>query len=229
MEDSAYSSYNALQSKVEIRAWHGLTMLSSYAFAKSIDNLSADVQGYSSQDPNNNNAEKGPSDFDVRHRWVTSVNYALPFGKQGSSIFSHVVRDWELGSIFTMQSGLPFTPSISTDSANTGTSRRPNRIGTGELVTRTLSRDFDVSAFRVPVAYTYGNSGRNILYGRGFTNWDFITVRNFISRSPSSSNFAPSSSISPTHLRLARPSPIFSPPLPDRSSRPASPAMCSLH
>jgi hypothetical protein len=184
VEDSAYSTYNALQSKIEIRAWHGLTMLSSYAFAKSIDNLSADVQGYSSQDPNNNNAEKGPSDFDVRHRWVTSINYALPFGKQGSSIFSHVVRDWELGSIYTMQSGLPFTPSISTDPANTGTSRRPDRIGTGELATRTLSRDFDVSAFRVPAAYTYGNSGRNILYGRGFTNWDFIIVRNFHIKEP---------------------------------------------
>jgi hypothetical protein len=184
VEDSAYSSYNALQTKVEVRGWRGLTMLSSYAFAKSIDNLSADVQGYSSQDPNNNNAEKGASDFDVRHRWVTSVNYVLPFGRNGSGILNHVVRDWELGSIFTVQSGLPFTPSISTDSANTGTSRRPDRIGTGELTTRTLSRDFDVSAFRVPAAYTYGNSARNILYARGFKNWDFIAVRNFRIKEP---------------------------------------------
>jgi len=184
VEDSGYSTYNALQTKVEVRGWHGLTMLSSYAFAKSIDNLSSDVQGYSSQDPNNNNAEKGPSDYDVRHRWVTSVNYAFPFGKQGSGFVSHVVRDWELGSIFIMQSGLPFTPSISTDSANTGTSRRPDRVGTGELATRTLNRDFDVSAFRVPAAYTYGNSARNVLYARRFTNWDFIAVRNFRIKEP---------------------------------------------
>jgi hypothetical protein len=184
VEDSGYSTYNALQTKVEVRGWHGLTMLSSYAFAKSIDNLSSDVQGYSSQDPNNNNAEKGPSDYDVRHRWVTSVNYAFPFGKQGRGFVSHVVRDWELGSIFIMQSGLPFTPSISTDSANTGTSRRPDRVGTGELATRTLNRDFDVSAFRVPAAYTYGNSARNVLYARRFTNWDFIAVRNFRIKEP---------------------------------------------
>jgi hypothetical protein len=31
----------------------------------------------------------------------------------------------------------------------------------------------------VPQAFTFGNSGRNILYRRGFKNWDFITVRNF--------------------------------------------------
>jgi hypothetical protein len=179
VEDSGYSSYNALQTKVEIRGWNGLSMLSSYAYAKSIDNLSTDVQGFSSQDPNNNNAEKGPSDYDVRHRWVTSLNYSLPFGRGSSGVISHVIRDWELGSIFTMQSGLPFTPSISTDSANTGTSRRPDRIGSGQLANRTLNLDFDPTAFRVPAAYTYGNSGRNILYGRGFTNWDFITVRNF--------------------------------------------------
>ena len=58
VENGGYSSYNALQTKVEIRAWQGLSLLSSYAFAKSIDNLSADVQGYSSQNPNNNNAEE---------------------------------------------------------------------------------------------------------------------------------------------------------------------------
>ena len=47
------------------------------------------------------------------------------------------------------------------------------------MESRTLLRDFDFTAFRVPAAYTYGNSGRNILYGRGFKNWDFIVLRNF--------------------------------------------------
>ena len=42
-----------------------------------------------------------------------------------------------------------------------------------------MLRDFDVAAFRVPQAFTYGNSGRNLLYARGFRNWDFIVVRNF--------------------------------------------------
>jgi hypothetical protein len=179
VENSAYSSYNAFQMKVEMREWRGLSWLGSYAFAKSLDNLSSDVQGFASQDPNNNNAEKGPSDYDVRHRYVLSANYALPFARIGRGILSHLVKNWEIGSIFTAQSGLPFTPSISTDPANTGNSRRPDRVADGSIVERTLLRDFDPAAFRVPLAFTYGNGGRNILYRRGFKNWDFITARNF--------------------------------------------------
>src|SRR5262245_57509583 len=62
VENGGYSSYRSLQGKAEIRSWRGLSFLGSYAFAKSIDNLSGDNQGFSSQDPNNNNGEKGVSD-----------------------------------------------------------------------------------------------------------------------------------------------------------------------
>ena len=179
VENGAYSTYNAFQMKVEMRAWRGLSWLSSYAFAKSLDNLSSDVQGFASQDPNNNNGEKGPSDYDVKHRYVLSANYAMPFAKGRRGVLPQLVKNWEVGSIFTVQSGLPFTPSIATDPANTGTSLRPDRIGRGTVDNRTLARDFDPSAFRLPQQFTFGNSGRNILYRRGFKNWDFIAVRNF--------------------------------------------------
>ncbi len=179
VENSAYSTYNAFQAKVEMRAWRGISWLSSYAFAKSIDNLSGDVQGFASQDPNNSNAEKGPSDYDVKQRYVFSGNWAMPFAKDSRGVLAHIVKGWELGSIVTLQSGLPFTPSIATDPANTGTSLRPDRLATGKIDNRTLARDFDPTAFRVPQAFTFGNSGRNILYRRGFRNWDLITVRNF--------------------------------------------------
>ena len=179
VENSAYSTYNAFQTKVEMRSWKGLSWLSSYAFAKSIDNLSGDVQGFASQDPNNNNGEKGPSDYDVKHRYVLSGNYALPFAKSRRSLVAQLFKNWEIGSILTLQSGFPFSPSIATDVANTGTSLRPDRVGSGTVDSRTLQRDFDPTAFRVPQSFTFGNSGRNILYRRGFKNLDFITVRNF--------------------------------------------------
>ena len=179
VENSAYSTYNAFQMKVEMRAWKGLSWLGSYAFAKSLDNLSGDVQGFASQDPNNNNAEKGPSDYDIKHRFVLSGNYAVPFARNRGGAFGHLIRNWEIGSILTLQSGSPFSPGIATDPANTGTSLRPDRIGSGAVDNRTLRLDFDPTAFRVPQPFTYGNSGRNILYRRGFKNWDFITVRNF--------------------------------------------------
>ena len=198
VENGGYSTYNAFQTKAEIRAWHGLTLLSSYAFAKSIDNLSADVQGYSSQDPNNNNGEKGVSDFDVKQRWVTSINYSVPFGKTWKGPVGYLVRDWELGSIITAQSGLPFTPSISL------TRRTQARVcvqiaSPAVSLKRVRSRDTSIhqrSVFRLE--YTFGNSGRNILYGRGFRNWDFIAVRNFRIRDRLYSSSGPSSSTSQT-------------------------------
>jgi hypothetical protein len=79
----------------------------------------------------------------------------------------------------TAQSGAPFTPAINTDPANTGTSMRPNHIGSGVLDHPTLNEWFDVSAFKVSAAYPYGNSGVNILTGPGSTNWDCCLFKNF--------------------------------------------------
>lgn len=179
VEDSGYSTYNSLQVKAQVRSWHGFSFLSSYAFAKSIDNLSTDSQGFSSQDPRNNNAEKAASDYDQRHRWVTSLNYALPLARNRRDFLGRVAQGWELGSIVTVQSNTPYTPSITSDPANTGNSKRPNRIASGTLADPTINLWFNPAAFTVPAAFTYGNSGRNILYGPGHFNWDALAMRMF--------------------------------------------------
>jgi hypothetical protein len=179
VEDSGYSTYNSLQVKAQVRSWHGLSFLSSYAFAKSIDNLSSDVQGFSSQDPRNNNAEKAASDYDQKHRWVTSLNYALPVAKNRRDFIGRLAQGWELGSIVTVQSNTPYTPSITSDPANTGNSKRPNRIASGNLAGPTINLWFNPAAFTVPAAFTYGNSGRNILYGPSHFNWDALAMRMF--------------------------------------------------
>jgi hypothetical protein len=179
VENSSGSSYHAFQGKAEIKMWRNLSMLASYAFAKSLDNLSGDVQGAATQDPRNTRLEKGPSDFDVRQRFVWSGNYGLPFGRGRRGVLAQVVKDWELGSIVTFQTGLPYSPGLSTDTANTGIIGRPERIGEGTLADRTLERDFDVAAFRVPALYTYGSASRNMLYRRGTRNWDLVAMRNF--------------------------------------------------
>jgi hypothetical protein len=119
------------------------------------------------------------SDYDVKHRWVTSFNYALPFTHAQNRWVSSIAGGWQVGSILVVQSGLPFSPSISTDPANTGTSLRPNRVASGALSDRSIYKWFDTSAFQLPAAYTYGNSGRNILYGPGFFNWDAVLMRDF--------------------------------------------------
>ena len=86
---------------------------------------------------------------------------------------------WEVAGIFMARSGLPFTPSISSDRANTGISQRPDRLGNGRLDQPTVSHWFDVNAFGIPSQFTYGNSGRNILRGDGLVQVDLTLKKLF--------------------------------------------------
>jgi hypothetical protein len=56
---------------------------------------------------------------------------------------------------------------------------RPNRIASGKLAHPNINEWFDTSAFVGPAAYTFGNSGRDILYGPPFTDMDFALSKKF--------------------------------------------------
>ena len=82
---------------------------------------------------------------------------------------------------------------MSVDISNTGTSNptggtanqnHPNRVGNGNLPAgqQTITNWFDLPAFAIPANYTYGNSGRNILYGPGWRNLDVNLNKNFVIR-----------------------------------------------
>ncbi len=118
------------------------------------------------QDPLNRLASRGSSPFDIRHRLTIAWNYALPGG-------------WQVNGINTFQTGLPFTPTLNATTINTGTGQRPDRIADGKLSDPTVDRWFDTSAFTTPALFTYGNAGRNILYGPGRVNFDFSLFKEF--------------------------------------------------
>jgi len=82
--------------------------------------------------------------------------------------------------ILGRRSGLPFTPTISTDVANIGlSSERPNRRGSGERANPTPDIWFDKTAFTVPAAFTYGNSGRYILHAGPLRFLDMSLFKEF--------------------------------------------------
>ena len=89
----ANSSYNALQSSLRKRFSHGLSLLASYTFSKSLDDVSSfNITGSASrpvagendlpQNPFDLAAERGRSMFDARHRFVLSYEWSLPWWKQ---------------------------------------------------------------------------------------------------------------------------------------------------
>jgi outer membrane receptor protein involved in Fe transport len=178
------SIYHSMQAKVERMYSNGLSLIASYTLAKSIDDTSSDF-GSGVQDANNLGLERAVSDFDYRQRFSLGYVYDLPFGtgkalKPGNPALRFLVSGWELSGIVTLQGGSPFSVRSGRDVANTGSGgQRPDRVASGVLSNPTIDHWFDTSAFVLNAPYTWGNSGRNILYGDGLANWDLSVLRKF--------------------------------------------------
>jgi hypothetical protein len=176
------STFHSLQVKAETKAWHGLNLLANYMWSKTIDdeaggNTGGDFQGYTVEDPLHPYLERGI--VGIPQRITLSAVYAFPGYKGTAAAARGILNGWSLSSILTVQSGQPFTPYLGTDPANTGTSVRPNRIGSGMLANPTPTVDFNVADFAVPALYTYGNAGNNILRSLRTSTWDAGLLRDF--------------------------------------------------
>jgi hypothetical protein len=170
----------------------GLSLLSGYTFAKSIDDGSG-IRTLGSdqlkpQDGTCVSCERGPSIFDTRHRFVTSVLYDLPLGKgrkylnRGAA--ASLIGGWELSSIWTISTGFPLGVSSGKDQSNTGHGYdRPNVVpGVSpnlDSSQRSTGEWFNIQAFALQTFGTYGNAGRNILTGPGIFSSDFSTLKSF--------------------------------------------------
>ena len=185
-EASGSSIYHSLQTRLEKRFAGSLYFLASYTWAKSIDNSSGiPASNGSSNSPQNSynlQAERGLSDFDVRHRFVLSYSYDLPFGagkrwmSQGPA--AKIFGDFQLAGIIVAQSGRPFSPVLSRDVSGTGQLQdRPNVIGNPMLDHPDPAMWFNTAAFTIPASSTFGNAGRDVLIGPGLVNQDFSLIK----------------------------------------------------
>ncbi|MBI3683546.1 MAG: TonB-dependent receptor [Acidobacteria bacterium] len=181
------STYHALLAKVERRFSGGFNLLASYTYGHSIDGGSSnnDSSDPGPQDSRNLKAHRGNSNFDIAHRFVMSGVLELPFGKgkpyATSGVMNAIAGGWQLSGIWSAQTGLPYTVTLSFDPTSTGTTARPNRIRDGSLPAgqRDPARWFDLDAFVAGPALNFGNSGRNILRAPGRRNIDLGVARTF--------------------------------------------------
>jgi len=113
-----FSYYHSLNLSLKgSNIWNtGITMTTNYTWAHSIDNLSSTFSESSNNfnlgvfNPYNPGLDKGNSDFDVRHRIVTSLIWQTPWLKNSSNGFARtLLAGWELSPIFRAQTGAPFT------------------------------------------------------------------------------------------------------------------------
>jgi hypothetical protein len=178
VEPEAASVYHALQVRAERSAKHGLWLRAAWTWGKSIDDQSAFLASEGNdntpQDSRAPEAERGLSDFDVRHRFVTAAIWQIP--AVGESTWG---RDWQVSALLTTQSGRPFTPRVSVDNSNTGNLGgqfgydRPNEVAVGT----SGAAEYAGRAFLVAPRYSFGNAGRNILIGPAFVSLDTAVVR----------------------------------------------------
>jgi hypothetical protein len=112
------STYHSLQVNWNRRFENGFTLLGSFVYAKAIDLVVIDNSQAS--DPFLWSKDKGPADFDVRSRFVTSFIYAFPFFKNGSPATKALLGGWQLNGILTLQTGNPFTVGAGVDRSLAG-------------------------------------------------------------------------------------------------------------
>jgi len=188
LENTAQSWYDAGFVNVRRRYSHGLSFLANYTLAKNLTNApdfrSPMDESTIPQDNRNLNLEKGPG-CDVRHRFALSSVYDIPTFKRQEWL-RLLTQGWRLSTIYQIQSGMPFTVSVFGDTANSGTVLGENPIRanvTGQPLfgpgTYTATEWFNPAAFAAPPAFTYGNAGRNSVYGPPLQTLDFALARAF--------------------------------------------------
>jgi hypothetical protein len=192
VDNGGTGNYHSLGTKLTKRYSKGVTALVSYTWAKSLDTSTAiRNQGGDTLFPQNSycrTCEYARSSHDVRHRFVTSALWDLPFGKGRTvgienGVLNAIAGGWQIGSIITIQTGFPITVTNGLDNSNTGAFfDRPDSVGrNADLPSeqRDPQRWFDTTAFVQNARGTHGNVGRNTLNAPGIFSWDFSTLKNF--------------------------------------------------
>jgi hypothetical protein len=194
---TAHSSYHALQASLSGQLPHGGPGVQiSYTWSKALDDTSGVAGGIGGtgavsnplpQNPLDNHPEKGPASFDVAHSFTMSLAQDLQLEKVDmlQSINRKVTAGWELLSISTISSGLPFTvySGVQQTEAGVGGVDRPNQIAKPDLSTaRKVRLDYfgrgtgNASFFSIPTG-SFGTLGRDTFRGPAYYDFDFSLIK----------------------------------------------------
>ncbi len=122
--NTAFSKYHALQSRLDLRDFHGLSMRLNYTYSRTIDNASeifsttgggvgiAGAQNFF----NINRPERGVSATSYPHVFSMYYIYELPMYKSQQGWVGHALGGWEISSTYRFNSGQPYNPIQPTSS-----------------------------------------------------------------------------------------------------------------
>ncbi len=195
-DNGGNSNYHGGELTVEKRFSRGFAFRTAYTYSKSIDyaqeHLATGGTGSFTQNARDLSERRGPSDFDIRHRFVGSYILEPPFGKGRAYLhdgaLAYILGGWRLSGVTNMRSGRAFTVSANGNSTALGGARGGGLVGAfadclrdGSLPDgqRTIDRWFDTGAFAVPTPARLGTCGRNTQRGPNLVNLDASLARTF--------------------------------------------------
>jgi hypothetical protein len=173
------------------------SFLASYTWSHSLDNGPAPfnlghINNDQPQNPYDLKAEYASSDTDLRHNFVFSGVYNLPFGKgqrfgpTWGPVMNAIFGGWRYSPIATLHSGTPVNVVTGADPNSAEAGLRPNVTGNPNLLSgkRTIYEWFNTADFSVPpatkaVPFPAGDAGRNPVVGPGYANLDSSLAKDF--------------------------------------------------
>jgi hypothetical protein len=194
---AASSDYHAFQAQYQRRLARGVQAVASYTWSHSIDNGSNDSTAVPGANRIDYNAERGPSDFDVRHSFSGAVTYDIPTA--GPSFVRTVLGHWSTDAIFFARTATPVDVTFTRNLGFGSFSFRPDVVpgvpfyisgaacagsngnlcpGGRRFNTVPLSTT-QVGPFVVPTQLRQGTLSRNALRGFGNNQLNFSLRRQF--------------------------------------------------
>ena len=189
---SSNSFYDAFEAQLRKQMSHNWQLQASYTWGKAIDQGSASTIG----DPFGNSISslsafdptlrKGLSDFNVAHTLVLNSTWTLPSFHSLSGAASAVLGGWELGGIYQVRTGLPFTPLLGGDPLGLNSNDPfdyPDRVSgpgcTDPVNPGNVNNYIKLQCFAFPSPSTrLGTTRRNSVIGPGLSDLDFSLFKN---------------------------------------------------
>lgn len=185
---SGQNIYHGLQLSWKRRLSRGFQFEANYTWAHAIDDVQ-DQGLFSAQPQDNRNwkAERGNSSGDTRHNFSFSTLYELPFGAGqrwlggDNGAVGKLVGGWKLAALGLIRSGVATTVFIGTNTFGNGNfvNQRPNAVAGVDpyAADQTPNQWFNPAAFSLPAQGTFGNLGRNTVFGPNFRQIDISLLK----------------------------------------------------
>ena len=176
------ATYESLQTKLEHRTGNGLTGLVSYTWSKMEQEAQTPAVG------GNLGYEHTYSPYNVPQNLAISGTYEIPVGhgraflNKSNGFVDAMLGGWQTQTIIVLRSGVPYTPGVGSDVANTGVgSQRPNLNPAGGSPTfqKSLTKWFDPTGYVAAPQYTYGTVKANTLESDLHRQYDASFFKNF--------------------------------------------------